>query len=385
MSKKKQKQLTIMVVIVAALAAILVVAIQLNNWNAARQEAAEDAAIPRILTLDNVTGVTFVDGDSSLEFLLNDDGEWYWADDEDFLLDDTAVSTVAGLAEDFQANASFEIADDLAAYGLEDADLKVIYTTEDGDTYTVLVGDATGDYYYAMLEDGDTIYTIGETLPTYLPYTLYDMADLADYPSLSSDIIQDVTLTSGDSEITFTIGEVEVEVSDDEDEDADSSAESDSSAKGDASASSSEPETEIEYHWFLDGEDVTEQSQITSLNTEVDSIAMSSLAAFKPTDEALETYGLTEPTMTLTVRYTDEDDDGDEITVTSVLTVGGYNEDEDAYYCTLDTNPNEVYLLSASSIETSLELAANGLTYDSEDADAEDTEAADADTSTDSE
>ncbi|MCD8051635.1 MAG: DUF4340 domain-containing protein [Clostridiales bacterium] len=374
MSKKKQKQLTIMVVIVAAMAAILVVAIQLNNWNTARQEAAEDAAIPRVLTLDDVTGVTFVNGDSSLEFLLNDDDEWYWADDEDFLLDDTAVATVAGLAEDFQANASFEIADDLSAYGLEDPDLAVIYTTEDGDTYTLLVGGTTGDYYYAMLEDGDTIYTIADTLATNLGYDLYYMADLADYPSLSSDIIQDVTLTSGDSEITFTIGEVEVEISDDEDEDADSSAE------GDASSSSSEPETEIEYHWFLDGEDVTDQSQITSLNTEVDSISMYSLAAFKPTDEALEVYGLTEPTMTLTVRYTDEDDDGDEITVTSVLTVGGYNEDEDAYYCTLDTNPNEVYLISASSIETSLELAANGLTYDSEDA--EDT---DADTSTDSE
>ncbi len=373
MSKKKQKQLTIMVVIVAALAAILVVAIQLNSWNTTRQEAAEDAAIPRILTLDDVTGVTFVDGDSSLEFLLNDDGEWYWADDEDFLLDDTAVSTVAELAEDFQAGTSFEIADDLSAYGLEDSELQVIYTTEDGDTYTVLVGGTTGDYYYAMLEDGDTIYTIDETLSTYLVYTLYDMADLADYPSLSSDIIQDVTLTSGDSEITFTIGEVEVEVSDDEDEDADSSAEAD------ASASSSEPETEIEYHWFMDGEDVTDQSQITSLNTEVDSIAVSSLAAFKPDDEALEVYGLNDPTLTVTVRYTDEDDDGSDITVTSVLTVGGYYEDEDAYFCTLDTNPNEVYLISASSIETSLELAANGLTYDSEDADT------DADTSTDSE
>ncbi|MCD7838346.1 MAG: DUF4340 domain-containing protein, partial [Clostridiales bacterium] len=216
------------------------------------------------------------------------------------------------------------------------------------------------------------IYTIEDTLATNLGYDLYYMADLADYPTLSSDIIQDVTLTSGDSEITFTVSEVEVEVSDDEDED--------SSAESDASSSSSEPETEIEYHWFLDGEDVTEQSQITSLNTEVDSISMYSLAAFKPTDEALEVYGLTEPTMTLTVRYTDEDDDGDEITVTSVLTVGSCNEDEDAYYCTLDTNPNEVYLISSSSIEASLELAANGLTYDSEDA--EDT---DADTSTDSE
>ncbi len=168
MSKKKQKQLTIMVVIVAAMAAILVVAIQLNNWNTSRQEAAEDAAIPRVLTLDNVTGVTFVNGDSSLEFLLNDDDEWYWADDEDFLLDDTAVATVAGLAEDFQANASFEIADDLDAYGLEDPDLAVIYTTEDGDTYTLLVGGTTGDYYYAMLEDGDTIYTIEDTLDTNL-------------------------------------------------------------------------------------------------------------------------------------------------------------------------------------------------------------------------
>ncbi|MCD8189693.1 MAG: DUF4340 domain-containing protein, partial [Clostridiales bacterium] len=161
MSKKKQKQLTIMVGIVAALAAILVVAIQLNSWNTARQEAAEDAAIPRVLTLDDVTGITFVNEGTSLEFLLNDDGEWYWADDEDFLLDDTAVSTVASLAEDFQAGTSFEIADDLDAYGLQDTGMKVIYTTEDGDTYTVLVGDATasGDYYYAMLEDGATIYT----------------------------------------------------------------------------------------------------------------------------------------------------------------------------------------------------------------------------------
>ncbi len=376
MSKKKQKQLTIMVVIVAALAAILVVAIQLNNWNTARQEAAEDAAIPRILTLDNVTGVTFIDEGTTLEFQLNDDGEWYWAGDEDFLLDDTAVSAVAELAEDFQAGTSFEIADDLAAYGLQDTGMQVVYTTEDGDTYTILVGGTTGDYYYAMLEDGDTIYTIDETLATYLDYTLYDMADLADYPALSSEIIQDVTLTSGTNELTLTVSEVEVEVSDDED--------ADSSAESDASTSSSEPETEIEYHWFLDGEDVTDESQITSLNTEVDSIAVSSLADFKPTDDELAEYGLDEPTLVITVRYTDEDDDGSDITVTSVLTVGGYDEDNDAYYCTLDTNPNEVYLISSSTIETSLELATNGLTYDSEDEDAEEDDTEEEDTDADS-
>lgn len=350
MSKKKQAQLRVMLLILAGLAVLFAAGILLNRWAAQRKERQEEAAIPRIPTLDNVTGLTLTNGAESLSFTQKEDGTWYWTEDEDFPLDESYCTAITDLTDDFTAEQQFDIVDDLSAYGLEEPEQRLTLTNEDGESVTLLVGIQTGDLYYAMSEGGDQIYTIDSTLSKALSHSLYDMAQLADYPILSSDIMREVTIAGKNTE-TFTIKAVEVEVSDDE--------------EGDSSESSSEPETETEYHWFLSNDtDVTDKSLVTSLRTELDQIALDSLAYYKPTEQVQKSCGLNDPTAVITVHYTE-----DEKEQTSVLTLGSYVDDSDSYYCTLDTNPDEIYLIKSDSVASSVEIAQQGFEQASEEAD----------------
>lgn len=363
MSKKKQKQLFLMLGILAALVVLFVTGILLNRWNTRRQETAEDEATPRVVTMESVSAMTLKNGDTSLSFAKDDDGNWYWTEDADFPLDDSTLTSLESLAEDYKAEKQLEISDTLEAYGLEDSTQSLTLTDDDGSSTTILLGGATGENYYAMVEGGDSIYTVGTTLYDSLNTGLYDMAELADYPALSEDIIQSMQI-SGAKDETFTVQAVEVESEDTGDSSAASSAETDTA---DAS-SSAEAEVTTEYHWLRNGEDITDDSALTTFRTEVDSIAVDSLAYYKPDDAQRTACGLDDPAAVLTVVYTG--DDGD---VTSVLTIGGQDEESGSYYCTLDTNPNEIYLISSSTVENTLSIAAQG--YDAVQAAAESADA----------
>lgn len=344
MSKKKQKQLSIMLIIVGVLVVLLVGGILLNQWNTRRQEKAADAAAPRLVSMDEVEELTMTNDGTSLTFRKTEDGDWYWVDDQNYPLNDTVCTSIENLVSDFTAEQQMDISDSLSAYGLENPAQSLTITSSEGEAVTILVGgETTTSLYYAMLEGGDQIYTIGSSLTTNLSKSLYDMAQLAEYPKLSSDIILNVTVAGQNTE-AFTVNPVEAEAE----------TEGDSSAPAEGSSSSSEPETTTEYHWFRNGTDVTEEAFVTSFRTELDTISMSALAFYKPTDEEREACGLTAPTAVVTVEYTSE-----EGTETSVLTIGGQTEDG-SYYCTLDTNPEEIYTIAADSLTNTLNLAENG-------------------------
>lgn len=344
MSKKKQKQLTIMLIIVAVLVILLAGGILLNQWNTSRQEKAADAATPRLVTMDEVEELTMTNNGTSLTFRKAEDGDWYWTEDEDYPLNSAVCNSLEALVADFTAEQEMDISDSLSAYGLEAPAQSLTVTSPEGETVTILVGsETTTSLYYAMLEGGDQLYTISSSLTTNLSNSLYDMAELAEYPKLSSDIILNVTVAGQNTE-TFTVSPVEIE----------EEANGESSAPAEGSSSSDEPENTTEYHWLRGAVDVTDEEFITSFRTELDTIAMSSLAAYKPTDEEREACGLAVPTAVVTVEYTSE-----EGTATSVLTIGGQTEDG-SYYCTLDTNPEEIYTIAADSLTNTLNLASNG-------------------------
>jgi hypothetical protein len=341
MSKKKQKQLTMMLIVLAVVVVLLGAILLVNYFQSKKEEAEADAATPRLTTMEDTNELTFTNGDTVLTFTKTDD-QWQWAEDGDFPLDDSNCTTLEELAADFTADQQMDILDSLDAYGLENP-TKSLTLSNGEETVTVLIGGETGDLYYAMLEGGDQIFTIDSTVPDILDDSLTDMATLADYPILSSDIIQSVSV-EGKKNSSFTVKEVTVEVeSDDED--------------GESSASSSEPETTTEYHWFNSKDkDVTDDETLTGFRTELDTLSVSSLAYFKPSAEEKTQCGLDDPAAVVTVVYTDNDEEE-----TSVLTIGGETEDGSYYYCTLDTNPNEIYLISASAVEDILTVAENGI------------------------
>lgn len=332
MNAKKRKQLMILLALLAA-AVLILLAVLLGNWAAAKQD---EKSVIHVATVENPSTLTLTHGTESNTFLSGDDG-WSWQEDGDFPVNSSQLDSITSLLSELTASRAFEVADSLADYGLEDPENVIEVSNEDGESAALLLGSTSGDSYYCMLEGGEQIYLIDSSLHDLLPETLTDLASLAEYPKLTSEITEQVTI-SGAFDQTFTVKEVEVES-----EDGDSS---DSSA--------TEPTTE--YHWFLSGDvDVTENSLMTSLRTEINSLEMSSLAAFKPSKKELNAYGINDPTAVLTVDYTE---DGE--TKISTLTIGSYDENEDGYYCILDGDTTMLYLVDASALENTVNVAEKG-------------------------
>lgn len=332
MNAKKRKQLIVLLVLLAA-AVLILLAVLLGNRAAAKQE---ENNIIHVTTVENPSTLTLTRGTERNTFFSGDDG-WTWQEDADFPVDSSKLDSITSLLSGLTASREFEIEDSLTDYGLETPENVIEVSNDNGESAALLLGGTSGDNYYCMLEGGEVIYLIDSSLYDLLPETLTDLATLAEYPKLTSEMTKNVTI-NGDFDQSFTVKEVEVDS-----EDGDSS---DSSA--------SEPATE--YHWFLSGDvDVTENSLMTSLRTEINSLELSSLAAFKPTEKELTACGMDTPTAILTVEY---EEDGQ--TKTSALTIGSYDENEDAYYCILDGDTTMLYLADASALDNTVNIAQQG-------------------------
>ena len=90
--------------------------------------------------------------------------------------------------------------DTLDAYGLDDPVYTVEYTDADGNVTELLFGDMTGDDYYVMKSGSDTVYTVGSSVTDSLDYSLEDMAQLDDYPSIGSgNLVKEVIMQNGET------------------------------------------------------------------------------------------------------------------------------------------------------------------------------------------
>ncbi len=328
MSKNNQKQLIIMLAVLVGLLILLGAGIGLNKWHEKRSAEAEEAALPRLVTMENVNGLTLT-GSDSRSFTLKDD-RWTWTGDDTLTLNGEDCEGLAELAKDFTAQRSIPVSDTLDAYGLEHPEQSITFSN-DTESVTVYVGAETSTgTWYARTEGTKELFLIDETLPNALEKTVYDMAKVAEYPPLTGDIIKEVTI-HGSQNTEFMVQQVETV-----------------SEEGD----SSEAESKTESHWFKDGTDVTSDSLLTVLRTELDTIAFERMADWKPSEPSA--YGLDAPTAVVTVDYMDGDTDK-----SVTLTIGNAHP-EGSYFCTVDSDRDAVYLIAEDSVTNCVGIATHG-------------------------
>lgn len=326
MNAKKRRQLVILLI---ALGVVLVMLAGVLFLNYLDDKKAEDAIV-HVETVENLTGMTFVNGTEEDAFTAQTDEEgnvtWTYDADGDFPAADSTLNNLKSQVEELTASREISIEDDLSAYGLETPERALTLTGEDGTTATLLIGGTSGESYYCMLEGADSIYVIDSTLPDALPETLTDLAELGTFPALSEDIIQTVRVT-GKTDQTFTVTEEAGETD------------------GDAAT----------YRWTCGDLDITEDSFLTTFRTQLDSVTMSELSAFKPSQTELQESGVLDPTAEITVTYTE-----DEETKTATLTIGNYDEDGDSYYCLLDGDTTLLYTAQADGLSDLVAVAQQG-------------------------
>ena len=199
--RKKNRGVLILVIVLVLLLAVY---FGLRAWNASQEEKAEaeqEAATVHVTdtAAEDIVSLKFNVGNGDLEFSKEDD-KWYYTPDKDFPLQQSYPEDMAEAAGSITADRELTDGDSLDAYGLDDPAYTVEYTDAEGNVTELLFGDMTGDDYYAMISGSDTVYTVSSSVIEALNYSLEDMAQLDDYPSIGSgNLVKEVITQNGET------------------------------------------------------------------------------------------------------------------------------------------------------------------------------------------
>ena len=335
MNRQQQKLLRGLVIAAVVLLAVLAAVLLFKRHSAEKQaeeEAAQEAA--SAITEDHgYTSLTYTNCTATLSFTQDEDGNWIWADDPEFPLDDSTITYIIQILQSLKPQQTITDGDTLEAYGLDQPSATLTATdAETGETLKLTFGKATtdGTSYYMLMNDAESpVYIVSDTLYDYLSTPIYDMCVLPELPVLTEETLNSLTI-QGAVETTLTAAHNE-------------------SVGTDGEETSS-------VTWTSGETDVTDNETLQSLLDELSTLSFTKCADYKPSDEAVELCGFGSPTAVLTASYVT--DSGTEGTLT--LTLGTKNVDGDSYYARMDDDTT-IYLISASAVSALVTAASSGL------------------------
>ena len=276
----------------------------------------------------------------SLDFMVDDtETTFEKKDDTDFPVNQSTLDSAASSVTSVESDRVLEDVDNLAEYGLDSPAniIKIVTKSEDEDgddtTATLYVGDensSTSQYYVRKDDDEKTVYLVDSSCVEPFTKTLYDYAQMEDFPAISStDTITKISI-DGDSSYELK-------------KDADTSVWS-VSANGE--------------------EDKADSATVSSLVSSFGSMAYNSMADYKCEDKSK--YGLDKPYSTITVDYQEEAETSDDNAETSdsetpdsaettemvdkQLTILVGNEADDSNRYVMVNDSNEVYTMSEETL-----------------------------------
>ena len=238
---------------------------------------------------DDIKSLDFMVDDTETTFEKKDDS-WVKKDDTDFPVNQSTLDSAASSVTSVESDRVLEDVDDLAEYGLDSPanTIKIVTKSEDEDgddtTTTLYVGDensSTSQYYVRKDDDEKTVYLVDSSCVEPFTKTLYDYAQMEDFPAISST--DTITKISVDGDNSYELKK-----------DADTSVWS-VSANGE--------------------EDKADSATVSSLVSSFGSMAYNSMADYKCEDKSK--YGLDKPYSTITVDYQEKVETSDDNAETS--------------------------------------------------------------------
>lgn len=286
---------------------------------------------------DDIKSLDFMVDDTETTFEKKDDS-WVKKDDTDFPVNQSTLDSAASSVTSVESDRVLEDVDNLAEYGLDSPAniIKIVTKSEDEDgddtTATLYVGDenSSTSQYYVRKDDEKTVYLVDSSCVEPFTKTLYDYAQMEDFPAISST--DTITKISVDGDSSYELKK-----------DADTSVWS-VSANGE--------------------EDKADSATVSSLVSSFGSMAYNSMADYKCEDKSK--YGLDKPYSTITVDYQEEAETSDDNAETSdsetpdsaettemvdkQLTILVGNEADDSNRYVMVNDSNEVYTMSEETL-----------------------------------
>ena len=285
--KKKKGPL----ILICVLVLLLILYFVLSTWNKKQDSKEEETVKVTDLKTSEITGVKYDLGTGEMNFEKDGD-TWYYTADKDFPLRQSYPKTVADAMGRLSADRELEDADALEEYGLDHPTYTVTLTDEDGTVTTIKVGNATGNDYYATVDDTEKVYTIPATSLDDIQTELDQIAQLDTYPSIGSGNLKKEVITQNGETITY------------------------------------------------DSENEDQAEDVAAVAGGLGAATLSEVADYSVDDADLTGYGLDETSkITVEVTYTSDDEDQ-----TMTLYIGGENGSGDRYVRINDSRI--VYLIS---------------------------------------
>lgn len=297
---------------IMALLALLVIAVSANvviqKINAAKEDEVLEEAGKFSLTeyeKDDISGLQWTKGDSSLSFSLSD-GVWQYAQDAAFPVDQTAVKTLSDAAIGLSANRKLENIENVSDYGLDEPPFSLSIAFSDGKEVTYSLGDQTpfqDGYYLSVSVQEDSVYVIADDVSSDFSITLFDYAET----ETLSEVGDAVWVSLGDSFSAEYLSESKT--------------------------------IDKEQNWYstLSGQPLDEE-KMQSLISDIMALSLGDLQAYNASDEELSGYALTDEAA---VRIHIKDTEGNE----RILLTGSVNDGADNYVRL--ENSRMVYALSS--------------------------------------
>ncbi len=283
---KRAKRIYILLIVLAVVCAATFAVMQMEEY---KEKINNSDEIILEIPAESVTSLSW-EYDSESISLHNDEG-WIYDDDETFPVDDDKVNELLEQFEEFGVSFVIEDVEDYSQYGLDDPECTIWIETED-ESYEIIVGDYSNmdSQRYVSIGDGNAYLVNTDPMDTF-EITIDDLIKNDDTPSFDS-----VTEISFEGEENYTIVY--------EEESENTYCESDV------------------YFAEIDGE--SKPLDTTKVNSYINNIRYLNLSDYMTynADEAdLSEYDLDDPEITITIDYTYEDEDGEEVSNTFVMTV----------------------------------------------------------------
>ena len=345
MNTKQKRTLLVLLIAVVLLAAVLLGVRAAKNRAQQKQEDAAAAAAKSGVLTDTASSykeLSYCNGSTTLSFSLNDEGKWCWTNDPVFPLNQDYLTKMVNTLSALKPQQTITDGDTLDAYGLSAPTQTLTATSDNGQTTTIALGNATtdGNSYYMLMNGSQTpVYIVSDELSKEMAVGIYDMCLLPDFPSLTEDQLDSITLAGP---VTTVLSAAH--------ENAPADANSSSS-----SSSSSSSETSVTT-WSSAGADVTDDTQVQGIVKQILGLSLDACVDYRPTNDAATLCGFDKPDAVITVKYTSEGNTDETLT----LTVGDRVLDGDGRYVRVNDDTT-VYRMAADKLDMLMKVSVNGL------------------------
>ena len=293
-------------VLLGVLLVVCAAAFAVSRYEEKKEQIKNSGDVILEIPTDSVTALSWTNESGTFSFTK--DETWVYDDDNDFPVDEEKINDLLEQFTSFTASFAIDDVDDYAQYGLDDP-VCTIHITAGEESYTVELGDFSkmDEQRYLSIGDGKV----------YL--AAHDPLD--EFDAVLSDLILDDTIPEFDTvdQIEFTGLENYTIVRDEE-------------------------ETSIcaDDIYFTDGKPL-DTDNVNALLNAIQSLSLSGSVSYHADDEALASYGLNDPELTIKLAYSTTDDDGNtEDSGTLLLRISRDPEELAAYEEAVENDEEEL-------------------------------------------